>query len=604
MKSEPRPLSFRYQRVLAPLVETVRDPYSAKRLSELLTLLDFNTTLNRSLELSDILDLALFVALGETRASWAGILLRSGEDELLRPAARRGKPDPLWSELRVRSPQGTLEADSLARGEVGCPEEIPALMEQTGAELVLPLRKGGELIGLFLLGPPMGAAFGKEAPAAAYDSGERAFIEALTIAAAASIDNGRIYEELQQVNRRLSFKIFQLDSLFDITQELYRGLDAPRVCEVLLTAAMGQLLATRCGFVDADGSIEVRGVKLTARDGALVREHVSELRGLERETAVPDLPSGPLRELFEGVGFELAVPLRHGNISQGTLLVGHKASGRRLGEEDADFLRSLATQGAAALDNLRLRREWLEKQKIDKELALAREIQRGLFPDGDPQIEGWDIAGVNIPCLTVGGDYYDYLPGPRDTIGLTIADVSGKGTGPALLMAAVQASLRALSGLGELSLEAIISRLNDLVYRSSGASKYVTVFLGWLDPKTGEIVFSNAGHCYPLLLRRDGTVNRLVTGPPVIGLLPRVEVETGRTALAKGDMLVAYTDGLSETTSPGGDEYEESRIIEAAREARELPAREVVGRLVSEVRIFAAEAGLKDDLTLMVVKRL
>jgi sigma-B regulation protein RsbU (phosphoserine phosphatase) len=356
--------------------------------------------------------------------------------------------------------------------------------------------------------------------------------------------------------------------------------------------------------VSADGAVEARGVKLTREDLVSMRERVPDLRDHERERMAGDLPPGPLRELFERLGFDLLVPLRHGDATQGTLLVGHKASGKPLSEEDVEFLRSLAAQAAAALDNLRLRREWLEKQRIEKELALAREIQRALLPDRDPTLTGWDLAGVNIPCLTVGGDYYDYLPGPNGMIGLTIADVSGKGTGPALLMAAVQASLRALSGLGELSLEDIVSRLNELVYRSSGASKYVTVFLGWLHPGTGKLVFSNAGHCYPLILRANGEVDRLVTGAPVIGLLPEVEVETAKTTLERGDMLVAYTDGLSETTNAEGEEYQEARIIEAARAARELTARDVVGRLVSEVRIFAAEAGLKDDLTLMVVKRL
>jgi sigma-B regulation protein RsbU (phosphoserine phosphatase) len=183
-------------------------------------------------------------------------------------------------------------------------------------------------------------------------------------------------------------------------------------------------------------------------------------------------------------------------------------------------------------------------------------------------------------------------------------DVSGKGTGPALIMANVQASLRALSSLSELSLDKMLIRMNDHIFRSTEASKYVTAFYGWLDPGRGHLVYANAGHCYPLIFRRNGHVDRLVVGGPVIGLLPEIPVEIGETSFEPGDMLVAYTDGLSETESPSGEEYQEERIIQTAREVEDKPAREVIAKLVAAARIFAAGKGLGDDLTLMVVKRL
>jgi sigma-B regulation protein RsbU (phosphoserine phosphatase) len=204
----------------------------------------------------------------------------------------------------------------------------------------------------------------------------------------------------------------------------------------------------------------------------------------------------------------------------------------------------------------------------------------------------------------VGGDYYDYLLCPDGRLGLAIADVSGKGTGPALLMANVQASLRALSGLGELPVDVMLTRLNGQIYQRTEANKYVTVFYGWLDPEKGELTYTNAGHCYPLLVRRNGEVERLIAGGPVIGLLPEVELEVGHTSFQRGDMFVAYTDGLSETCSPAGEEFEEERIVGLVREILDIPARDVVAKLVSAARIFAAGAGLADDLTLMVVKRL
>jgi len=164
--------------------------------------------------------------------------------------------------------------------------------------------------------------------------------------------------------------------------------------------------------------------------------------------------------------------------------------------------------------------------------------------------------------------------------------------------------LRALSGLRDMSLDVMLTRLNEQIFGRTEANKYVTMFYGWLDHVKAELVYVNAGHCYPLMFRRGGEVEQLVIGGPVIGLLPEVPLEVGTTTFEPGDMFVAYTDGLSETESPEGVEFEEERIIETTLAVVERPAREVAAKLVSSARIFAAEAGLSDDLTLMVVKRL
>ncbi len=257
---------------------------------------------------------------------------------------------------------------------------------------------------------------------------------------------------------------------------------------------------------------------------------------------VDDLESGKLRDLLVTHGFEVVLPLRSGGDAHGVLLVGRKANGQPIGDDDVDFLRSLTAQGAAALDRQRLTREWVEKQKLEKELA--------------------------------------------------IADVSGKGTGPALLMASVQASLRTLSSLGDLPLDVLFSRLNEIVFRTTELNKYVTVFYALLDPANGKFTYVNAGHVYPLLLRGGGDVESLSRGSQVVGLLPEVHVEVGRSQLDPGDLLVLYTDGLSETRSPDGEEFEEGgRIVETALAVANLPAQEIVGRLVGAPVLLPREQG-------------
>lgn len=599
------PLSYRYQKALAPLAQKAdaseRGPLG-KRLSELLTLLDFNTTLNQSLALQEILDIVLFVALGETRASWAGVLLRKS-DGTFKPAARRGSSDPDWmkrsfSSEGVESMEGTVDHDDPDLGG-----GLGELIEATKAQLAVPLRKGGNFIGLLLLGQPAFTGGESSGSGTSYTEGERAFADALAISASACIDNGRIYEELRDLNRSLSLKVYQLNSLFDVTRELHRAMDAGAVREVIIASAMGQILATRCLLLQPDGAVTARGIKLTADELQVVRSRMRDLQSLTQDVRVAQFDDDALRDLLEAKEMEIVVPLRSGTTSHGFLVMGRKANRKALSEEDIDFLRSLCAQGGATLDNLRLTREWVEKQKMEKELAVAREIQRALLPDQEPSLKGWDIAGINIPCLTVGGDYYDYLAGQHNRLGLCIADVSGKGTGPALIMANVQASLRALSGLSDLPLDVMLTRLNEQIFGRTEANKYVTMFYGWLEPEKAELTYVNAGHCYPLMFRRGGQVEQLVIGGPVIGLLPDVLLEVGQIAFEPGDMLVAYTDGLSETASPEGEEYEEARIIEATKEVIDGCAQEVAAKLVSSARIFAAEAGLADDLTLMVVRR-
>lgn len=583
MPGERVPTSFRYQEALAPLARRVSEPAIQRRLSQVLTLLDFNSTLNQSLELGEILDLVLYVSMGEIRSSWAGILLR-GQDDRIRPAARRGRSDSEWASLSFDIPSELTETWE------------QELQTKTKSALVAPLRKGGRLVGVLLLGE-------RAEPYGPYGAEEREFAETLSVSAAASIDNGRIYEELQEVNRKLSFKVYQLNSLFDITRELNRSPDVHRVRDVLVTNAMGQVLTTKAILLQEGSVVAERGAPLGPDDRAALEAASSTLQGLGDDRRVSEIVDAGIRERLSRLGMEIVVPLRSGESLHGALLLGPRASGVALSEEDRDFLRSLAAQAAAAFDHIRLSREWIEKQKIEKEMALAREIQRALLPDGAPSIAGWDLAGINIPCLTVGGDYFDYLERGEGKHWLVIADVSGKGTGPAILMASIQAALRALGGLGAISLQDLAERLNAIVYRSTELNRYVTAFFSCLDCATGEMEFVNAGHCYPILMRRTGAVERLVEGGSVIGLFPELHVTSGWTTIEKGDLLVMYTDGLSETRSPEGEEFEDERILAALRGMIGRPSQEIVARLVAGVRVFAADAGLSDDLTLMVAQR-
>ena len=284
---------------------------------------------------------------------------------------------------------------------------------------------------------------------------------------------------------------------------------------------------------------------------------------------------------------------------RGTLFLGTAGIGRSLSSADRDFLHSLAGQAAAAVESLRLTRSSIEKEK---ELELARRIQARFLPAEPPRPPGWDIAGINIPCLAVGGDYYDYLA-LDGSLFVTIADVSGKGTGPALIMASVQASLRALYRQRRTRLSSAAIELNRFLHAHTEDNHYMTAVLSRLDPDSGRFRYLNAGHVYPVMVRAEGGVERLQGGSTVLGLFPEIEAETGFCEFAVGDLLAMFTDGLSEAEGPEGQMFDEFRIVEALRRSRGRNAREICGDLLSLARAFAGPNQLRDDLTLVVLKR-
>ena len=340
MPADESPASHRYQEALGPLVQRLGDPRAQKKLSEVLALLDFNSTLNRSLELSEILDIVLFVAMGETRASWAGVLLH--DEAALVPAARRGRSDARWDELEIPEPEGLPRIAAVGDDEVD--EWAREVLTSTGAALLVPLVKSDRLVGLLLLGD-RGEPYGPE---------ERVFAGTLCISAAASIDNGRIYEELQSLNRHLSFKVYQLNSLFDITRELNRSPDVARVREVLLTNAMGHVLTTRALMIHEGAVVGAARPPSVARGARETRE--GERRALRSGRRLQSVraDSGRASRAPRRLGIDTVIPLKSGESCHGALLLGPRASGKSLAEEERDFLRSLASQAASALDNLRL----------------------------------------------------------------------------------------------------------------------------------------------------------------------------------------------------------------------------------------------------------
>jgi sigma-B regulation protein RsbU (phosphoserine phosphatase) len=239
---------------------------------------------------------------------------------------------------------------------------------------------------------------------------------------------------------------------------------------------------------------------------------------------------------------------------------------------------------------------------LNRELEIAREVQEHLFPQRLPPVRGLDYCGQCRPAREVGGDYYDFLELPGGRLGIAIGDVSGKGVGAALMMASLVASLRALASVVDDPAE-LMERVNSLVYQASSASRYATLFYAQYDPSNRRLSYVNAGHNPPVVLRNCGgscQVLRLETGGPVIGLL-RDRYERGVFSLEAGDLVILFTDGVSESMNARYEEWGEERFIEFAKTCHGLPVLEGMRRILAAAQAFAAGASQHDDMTLVML---
>jgi sigma-B regulation protein RsbU (phosphoserine phosphatase) len=266
-----------------------------------------------------------------------------------------------------------------------------------------------------------------------------------------------------------------------------------------------------------------------------------------------------------------------------------------------------AAQTALAQEVARLTtaigRETAKRERLNRELEIAREVQEHLFPQRLPPVPGLDYCGQCWPAREVGGDYYDFLELPDDKLGIAIGDVSGKGVGAALMMACLEASLRALASVVRDPAD-LMGRVNGLVCQASAADRYATLFYGEYDPVTRCLTYVNAGHNPPVVLRNCGgvcEVLRLETGGPVIGLLPQ-RYQQGVLFHESGDLVVLFTDGVSESMNVHNEEWGEERLIELAKTCYGLPALHAIRRILAAAQAFADGAPQHDDMTLVVLR--
>jgi phosphoserine phosphatase RsbU/P len=290
---------------------------------------------------------------------------------------------------------------------------------------------------------------------------------------------------------------------------------------------------------------------------------------------------------------------------RGLLVVGDKESRRGVGPflpSDRRTLSLFANQAALALENARLHLQALEKERLEREMHLASEIQRQILPKGAPAVPGYQVAGWYRPARQVGGDYYDLFPLQDGRLNLVVGDVSGKGMPAALMVSTLHSALRLLLDQAPFG-PSLLERLNRHIVESSAANKFITMLLAELSPETGVLHYMNAGHNPGVLLHRDGSYEELKAGGLPLGLLPEARYQSRAVTMELGDILCIYSDGITEAAAPDDEEFGMQRLVDLLRRGRDLPLVDLMEEIPREVGEFSQGSPQGDDQTVVLLRR-
>jgi sigma-B regulation protein RsbU (phosphoserine phosphatase) len=420
---------------------------------------------------------------------------------------------------------------------------------------------------------------------------------------------------LRTGDKKVDERISRLSSLVESTKILNSTLDLDKLLNIIMDVATKEMKCDRSTLflISGDGEELISKV---AQGPEITEIRVPKGAGLVGHSAktgeiinITDAYNDSRfnQEIDRRTGFHtktiLCMPMRNREgVVIGVLQVLNKHDGQ-FSADDEYFLEVLSSLAAVAIENARLHLEELEKKRIESELNVASEIQKNLLPKAPPEVDGYDIAGLNVPTKHVGGDYFDFLTMKDGHLGIAIGDVSGKGVPASLLMANLQAAIRANIEF-KLSPVEILTKSNSLIFRSSTPDKFITFFYCVLDNEKHCLTFSNAGHNYPIIRHQDGSFSTLELPGLILGITDETFYTQESYDIRPHDTILLYTDGVNETADSEGEEFGEDRINEIMDRNPDATAQELLDEILKAVNDFSAGIPQYDDITIVVIKRL
>ncbi len=474
----------------------------------------------------------------------------------------------------------------------------PEILEQVGGEfavdprprVVVALRNHREDLGLLTLHGPSEAT-----------EEDLALVKVAADFLSTLITNQRLLQETREGDFQLKYRLWELESLYDIGLSIASTLNIEEVADEIMFRMISLTNARRAALFLRDG------------DGFLLYRSFGDVRSdfLDRELADQLVREGaPLTFeqgtdcIFPGCSAFVAVPIKGNNAVIGVLAAADRETREggigAFGANELRLLSLFATQAAVALENARLHKEALAKQAMERELELAATIQRDILPKSIPQIEGIEIAALSRPARQVGGDYHAFFE--RDSVlTMMVADVAGKSMPAALLVSAFHAAVQLLFAEGR-ELGEIATELNKHIHRWSAENKFVTAIMVSIDRENDTLEFVNAGH-NPAYVMVDGRLDTLKSHGLPIGIIGNSRYMTQRRPFPAGSTVVLYSDGITEAETVAGDEFEYERLEQLLSGHPKASPDELRDRIAAAVDNFVGDAPQKDDQTLVVARR-
>ena len=564
--------------------------YLEEREQDLNDLFEVSSRLSSLTSYESIIEQVLLSLMGRLMIQKSAFMLIAGEVEL-QLIKTKGLDDSLEG-MTVK--YSDLPESFSPVSDLNDSNPLKEFLIENNIEALFPLIRKGSILGIL--------GFGKRLLGKKYENEEINYVSSLLSLAASSIENALIVADVKRANKGLDRKNQELQTLFELGKELNSTLDLDKIVKQFGYALMGQLMVTKfLLYLKTDISFELFHSKgFTQEHIEILSPYVDQITGLSEPLLVRN-KKNELQNALRQANIAALIPLTIQGENRGTLCIEERKGNEPFSTDDLQFLHTMGGQAIISIENARLFKESLERQRLQEELNIAREIQQGLLTSDFNIGSEWKVHGKNVASLEVGGDYFDVIKLEDGRVALVIADVSGKGAGASLLMSNVQASLRALINI-ESDLGLLVRRINEILYENTTADKFVTFFVAVLDPISRKLTYCNAGHNPPLRFSETGEVTTLEEGGLIIGMMPGVEYETETIDIVKGDKIVMYTDGITEAEDKEEVEYGEKRLIDHIKRNLQLSPEELLASIVDDVNNHAVDLSSQDDVTLLILE--
>lgn len=389
------------------------------------------------------------------------------------------------------------------------------------------------------------------------------------------------------------------DTLDQVASLVFDAVPAERVVVMLRDQKTGAEMEIKVARVRGS-DIPIEEVRISR---AIMTEVIENGKSVLTSDAQQDPRFASQTLVLQGIRSVLAVPLsvdeRH---VFGIIYADSPTHEVTFSSEHLDILTTLASVASIRVENASLLDERINRERMERELELATEIQQRFQPSGPPIVEGYEFQGISFSCYEIGGDYYDFIERHDGKMMVALGDVSGKGTAAALLMSSLHAAIHGQVA-AKTSLDQTVISINEYLAENTPANRFVTLFIAELEPASGDLKFINAGHNPPLIGRADGTIEQLSSGGLPLGIMPFAEYEAGSARLESGDVLVIYSDGVSEANNLNEDEFGMDRLMAVVSENVGRSASGIRDKVESALSDFTGTAAPNDDITLVIVKK-